>query len=66
MPFFEGYELIQYALGAEIEDRLFMRWVNGYQFTMEYEEFKKEAIVVKVEDNRSANEILRSVKDIIG
>lgn len=66
MPFLEGYDLIQYALGAEMEDRLFMRWINGYQFTMEYEEFKKEATVVKVEDNRSAKEILRSVKDIIG
>lgn len=67
MPFFEGYELLKYALDAETDDKLFMRWVIGYQFDMGFDEFKENVTTVQtVEDNRTAEEILDSVKEIIG
>lgn len=72
MPFFDGYELISYALDAELEEKLFLRWVAGYQFAMEFKEFKAQAggyagmrNMAKT-DNRTAGEILDTVKDIIG
>lgn len=72
MPFFDGYELISYALDAELEEKLFLRWVAGYQFVMEFKEFKAQAGCnagmggVMKTDNRTAGEILDTVKDIIG
>lgn len=72
MPFFDGYELISYALDAEREEKLFLRWVAGYQFTMEFKEFKMLAgggtgmSDATKTDNRTAGEILDTVKDIIG
>lgn len=66
MPFFEGYELLKYALDAESEDKLFIRWAIGYQFTMGFDEFKSKATSIKVEDNRTAEEILDTVKEILG
>lgn len=67
MPFFEGYELLKYALDAETDEKLFMRWVIGYQFDMGFDEFKAEVTTVKtVDDDRTAEEILNSVKEIIG
>lgn len=67
MPFFEGYELLKYALDAEKEDRIFMRWVVGHQFSMDFNEFKRNLSNTQaVDDNRTAEEILDTVKDIIG
>ena len=67
MPFIDGYELIQYALDAETEDKIFMRWITGYQFQMNYDEFKKNLETnQEVYDSRTAEEILETVKDIIG
>ena len=72
MPFFDGYELISYALDAELEEKLFLRWVTGYQFVMEFNEFKMQAggdismASVEKADNRTAGEILDIVKEIIG
>ncbi len=67
MPFFDGYELIRYALDAEYEDRIYLRWAVMYQSRMGFEEFKdmmgsrREA-----EDTRTEEEILKSVREIIG
>ena len=72
MPFFDGYELISYALDAELEEKLFLRWVAGYQFAMEFKDFKMQAggdirmASVEKADNRTAGEILDTVKEIIG
>lgn len=72
MPFFDGYELIRYALDAELEEKLFLRWAVGYQFAMDFKEFKVQAgghggmYNVTKTDNRTAGEILDTVKDIIG
>ena len=67
MPFLDGYEIINYALDAEYEERIFWRWAIGYQFVMEFEEFKRNLGENKpVTDNRTVAEILDGVKDIIG
>lgn len=72
MPFFDGYELISYALDAELEERLFLRWLAGYQFSMPFDEFKMQAgetsanAIITKADNRTAGEILDTVKKIIG
>jgi hypothetical protein len=68
MPFEEGYEMFQYALNAEIEDKMFIRWINGYQQVMGFNEFKNQigADSRQVRDNRTADEILESVRGIIG
>lgn len=63
----EGHELISYALDAEYEERIFWRWAIGYQFVMEFEEFKRNLGLQKqTVDNRSAADILAEVKEITG
>lgn len=67
MPFSDGWELIEYALDAENEDRLFLRWAVMYQTQMGFAEFKGALDAGKEpEDSRSAEEILDSVRKIIG
>lgn len=67
MPFLDGNELINYALDAEYEERIFLRWAIGYQFVMEFEEFKRNLGAIRqVADNRTAAEILAEVKNITG
>lgn len=67
MPFLDGNELISYALGAEYEERIFLRWAIGYQFVMEFEEFKRNIGENQQRaDNRTAAEILARVKEITG
>lgn len=67
MPFIDGFELVQYAKDAENEDKLFIRWVAGYQSVLGFDEFKRQICVGgSAEDNRSADEILDKVKEIIG
>lgn len=67
MPFFDGFELIFYARDAEVEDKLFLRWVSGYQSVYGFKEFKAQFFGnQESENNQSAEEILFKVKDIIG
>lgn len=67
MPFLDGYEIINYALDAEYEEKIFWRWAIGYQFVMGFEEFKRNLDKNRpTTDNRTAAEILDEVKDIIG
>lgn len=68
MPFLDGYELISYAMDAEYEERLYWRWAIGYQFVMEFEEFKRSLGEGRQQmaDDRTAAEILDAVKDITG
>lgn len=68
MPFFDGYELISYALNEENEEKLFIRWVVGYQSVMNFDEFKNQ-MNLSVEtrnDNRSEEEIFEYVLRILG
>ncbi len=70
MPFADGCELICHASNAEEEDRLFLRWAIMYQASIGFEEFKAELLpehgVHGDGDGRSAAEILKGVKGIIG
>lgn len=69
MPFFDGFDLIQYALEAEEDDRYFLRWAAMYQREMDFEEFKRQIREInedKSGDRRSAQEILETVRKIIG
>lgn len=68
MPFFDGCEMIAYAQDAECEEKLYMRWIAGYQLYMGFDEFKKEICISRRpgRDSRTAEEILDKVKGIIG
>ena len=71
MPFSDGYELIRYAMDADVEDRLFLRWSIWYQSQMGFEEFKSRVgapryQVQREADARPAEEILKDVKARIG
>lgn len=71
MPFSDGYELIRYALDADVEDRLYLRWSIWYQSQMGFEEFRSSVGAPRYQaqrasDARTAEEILKGVKSIIG
>lgn len=71
MPFFDGYELIRYAMDADTEDRLFLRWSIWYQSQMGFAEFRSMVGAPRYQeqgeaDTRTAEEILKDVKAIIG
>ncbi len=67
MPFSDGCELIGYALDAEEEDRVFLRWAVMYQKDMDFDEFRHRlGGADENEELRTAGEILRSVREIIG
>lgn len=70
MPFLDGYELVRYAMDADVEDRLYLRWSICYQSQMGFEEFKANVwpqYQGQTEaGGQTAEEILKGVKDIIG
>ncbi len=70
MPFSDGCRLIDHAVEAEHEDRLFLRWVVLYQMQMTFENFKQAAgdrgTERQPEDRRTAEEILGTVREILG
>ena len=67
MPFLDGYELAMCAQDAENEERLYTRWVVGYQKEMSFLEFKqKTGGDNQPEDGEQTVEILSKVKEIIG
>lgn len=65
MPFVEGIEIITTAQRANNDEKLFMRWVFSYQTAMTFDDFKAKLQNSNIEDNRSEEEILDSVKDIL-
>lgn len=65
MPFVEGIEIITTAQRANNDEKLFMRWVFSYQTTMTFDDFKAKLQNSNIEDDRSEEEILDSVKDIL-
>lgn len=58
----DAYDLIQALTEQNYEDKLFFRWVVGYQDQMSFDEFKAELKPVKIQ---SEEEILANVYDII-
>lgn len=65
MPFFDGYELLKEAIEYEAEEKLYLRWVVGYQTTTTYEEFKNTLRQKSINDNRDADDILDYVKELM-
>lgn len=66
MPFEEGIEFLFFAEEEEAEEKIYMRWVIGYQSMIPFNEFKKMLGHIKTEDKRTEKEILDEVKDILG
>ena len=67
MSFEEGMEILQYAMDADVEDKLYLRWINGYQSSMGFDEFKSKLTVKNAvsNDNRTAEEILDHVEKMM-
>lgn len=66
MPFKEGYDLIKYASDEEDDNKLFLRWVVGYQSATTFEEFKNMIRQQsRFNDNRSAESILNEVESMM-
>ncbi len=61
----DGTRLIKFAYDKNIEDKLFLRWVVGYQTQMTFTDFKENMYSASKVDNRSKEEILADVKDIL-
>lgn len=68
MPFEEGLEILSTAQRVNVEEKLFIRWVVSYQTIMTFEDFKDKTHTSQqqVDDDRTEEEILKSVKAIIG
>lgn len=57
----DGMDLLLYAMEAEENDRLFQRWINGYQH-MGFDAFRAE---LTPKPDKPAEEILEDVGDIL-
>lgn len=65
MDFELGVEYILTAIENVKEEKIYTRWVNGYQ-NMAYEEFKKSLGYTKeTNDTRTEEEILGNVRNIL-
>lgn len=62
MPFKDGFELIKFALDDENEQKMYLRWVVGYQSLISFTEFKNKVRQMSINDNRDAEDILASVE----
>lgn len=75
MEFDKGYEFFLFARKQIQEDKLFQRWIHGYQTEMSYQEFKNqitksakvEAEIPKSDEEAQdmALKALRKVRDIL-
>lgn len=60
-----GIELIKKAYEQKNEDLLMQRWMLHYQHEISFEEFKTKLGATTVQDNRTEEEILLEVKEIL-
>lgn len=60
-----GIELIKKAYEQRNEDLLMQRWMLHYQDEISFEEFKTRLEAGAVQDNRTEEEILLEVKEIL-
>lgn len=68
LEFETGMELIATSQREVTEEKLYQRWICGYQISMSFEEFKRKIGVVrqlKETDHKSVDEILSEVKEIV-
>jgi hypothetical protein len=61
----EGIKLIEYGIEKEQEDKLFQRWVAGYQHSESFDDFKNKLINKHISDNKTEEEILSDVAVIL-
>ncbi len=64
-----GILFLRKAREKENEDKLFRRWISGYQDKVSFDEFKnsvfEEAKKARKSENQSAEDILEKVRKII-
>lgn len=69
MDFESGMEVIKSARNRINEDRLYQRWILGYQMVMSFTEFKRtlgeDVLNNFIRDNRNVKDILIEVKEIM-
>lgn len=65
MPFKDGYELIKFAIDEENEQKMYLRWVVGYQSSISFTEFKNQVQQMSISDGRTSEEILDSVEQMM-
>lgn len=68
MEFEDGINQIKKAQEKDLDDKLYLRWVTGYQVSCSYDDFKKNLIMnLNSRDdskNESKDEILANVRKI--
>lgn len=65
LPFIDGYELIKFASDDEDDNKMFLRWVIGYQSTMSFVDFKNGIKQKLIDDHRSSEDILKDVEELM-
>lgn len=69
MDFEDGFELINYAIKQNNEEKMYNTWLHGYNQSFSYEEFK-DLNSAENEDfqdeNLTVEEILTNVKNVLG
>lgn len=60
-----GVELLKKAYESRTEDLLMQRWMLHYEGEISFNDFKKELMVHRTATNKTEEEILTDVKDII-
>lgn len=60
-----GVELLKKAYESRTEDLLMQRWMLHYEGEISFTEFKEKLMVHRTNTNKTEEEILTDVKDII-
>lgn len=60
-----GLELLKKAYESRTEDLLMQRWMLHYEGEMSFSEFKERIMMHRTATNKTEEEILKDVKDII-
>lgn len=65
LPANEGIKLIQYAIDQEQEEKLFQRWVAGYQHKESFNDFKNKLMQKQLDNSKKEEDILSDVAVIL-
>lgn len=60
-----GTKLIRKAYEERTHDLLMQRWMLNYEREMSFTEFKNKLMAGKIQDHKTKEEILSSVKEIL-
>jgi len=64
MDFLTGTELLNKAYEKEADDKLYFRWIAKYDY-LSFDDFKIQLGSNKTKDNKSEEEILEDVSEIL-